>query len=485
MSTVIKVGLFATICLVILGYLVLRIEDVSLFSVSTQTVDATFDSVVGLDDKAAVRIAGVRVGRVDGIGLDGARARVSLRLETPVELTEGTTANISTVGMLGEKYVELVLGPPGAPPLPEGAVLIGTAPMTFDQAMAKLNDVAESIQGVTGTLKGEGGEESPLSRLITNLEATSADIRALLADNRQQLNATIGNFERFSSTLATELPRLTAQIERVLGQVDTLVAENRDNLKDSLANIRAATERAQASVDNMNQITGKIASGEGTVGKLVQDDEAHAQLMSALGSVEKGVVTLTDTLGKVGKLELDLGIEGAYLSQVEESRAAFSLNVDPQSGRFYRVEIVDDPRGRVRRKTDVVTVIDEAGNRETTTTETVKTEETTTLSAQFGLKLGDARLRAGLFESTGGAGIDYGLLDRRLWFSLEAFDFSRQEDLDPHVRLSGRYFVNPHLYVMGGYDDFLVKDRESVFLGAGIRWRDDDLKYLLGSVPRF
>lgn len=485
MSTVIKVGLFATICLLILGFLVLRIEDVSLFSGPSKTVDATFDSVVGLDDKAAVRIAGVRVGRVDGIGLDGARARVTLRLETPVELTEGTVANISTVGMLGEKYVELVPGPPGAPPLPEGAVLKGTAPMSFDQAMAKLNDVAESIQGVTGTLKGEGGDESALSRLINNLEATSSDIRALIAANSRQVTATIGNFERFSGTLATELPRLTAQIERMLVQVDTVVAENRENLKDSLANIRAATERAQTSVDNMNQITGKIASGEGTVGKLVQNDDAHAQLMSALGSVEKGVTTLTETLGRVGKLEMDLAMEGAYLTDVEESRAAFSLNVDPQSGRFYRVEVVDDPRGKVRKKTDVVTVTDQSGLSKTTTTETIKTEDTTTLSAQFGLKLGDARVRAGLIESTGGGGIDYGLLDRRLWVSLEAFDFSRQQDLDPHVRLSGRFYVNPNIYLMGGYDDFLVKERESIFLGAGIRWRDDDLKYLLGSVPKF
>jgi hypothetical protein len=34
---------------------------------------------------------------------------------------------------------------------------------------------------------------------------------------------------------------------------------------------------------------------------------------------------------------------------------------------------------------------------------------------------------------------------------------------------------------VGGYDDPL--ERDSFFLGGGIRWRDDNLKYLLGSVP--
>ena len=38
---------------------------------------------------------------------------------------------------------------------------------------------------------------------------------------------------------------------------------------------------------------------------------------------------------------------------------------------------------------------------------------------------------------------------------------------------------------MGGYDDPLVSDRDAFFLGAGIAWSDEDLKYVLGSVPRF
>ena len=58
---------------------------------------------------------------------------------------------------------------------------------------------------------------------------------------------------------------------------------------------------------------------------------------------------------------------------------------------------------------------------------------------------------------------------------------NRDDDQDPHVRLSTRWLFHPNLYLMGGYDDFLEDD--SFFLGGGIRWRDDYLKYLLGSVP--
>lgn len=484
MSTAVRVGLFMTVCLLVLGYFILKIEDYDLFARGNQRIDAVFDSVAGLDDKAAVRVAGVRIGRVDGVGLDGARARVTLRLEQPLKLTRGTTASIATSGLLGEKYVELVPGPPDAALLPPGTVLEGTTPITFDQAMAKLNNVADGIQNVTGSLSGQGGD-TPVSRLIANLEAVSAEIRDLVQANKAQVNATVGNFERFSATLADQLPKLTAQIERVMAQVDAVLAENRENLKGSMANIREMTDRVQTSVDNLNEITGKIASGEGTIGKLVNSDEAHTQLMSALNSVDSGVKSLSDTLGRVQKLKLNLGIEGSYLSELSESRTVVGLDLDPQSGKFYHVEVVDDPAGKLRDKTQVITTTHPDGTQEEETIHTLTRENQTTVSAQFGFKFGDARLRAGLFESKGGAAIDYGFLEDKLWLSLEAYDFSRPNDLDPHLRLSGRWWLSPNIYLMGGYDDPLVKARDSLFVGGGIRWSDDDLKYLMGSVPKF
>ena len=42
------------------------------------------------------------------------------------------------------------------------------------------------------------------------------------------------------------------------------------------------------------------------------------------------------------------------------------------------------------------------------------------------------------------------------------------------------------VFVTGGWDDFLNRSRkaDSLFFGAGLRWSDDDIKYLLGSIPR-
>jgi phospholipid/cholesterol/gamma-HCH transport system substrate-binding protein len=300
----------------------------------------------------------------------------------------------------------------------------------------------------------------------------------------------VKNFERFSATLAEELPALTQQIQRMLEQVDAVLAENRGNLRDSMANVKEVTEKIQVSVENLNEITEKIASGQGTVGKLVNSDEAHDQLMNALGSVEKGVNALGDTLGRVQKLQLGLGLEGAYLSELEDSRSAFRLDLYPrgpdESPRYYRVELVSDPRGRLTEKTERVTVTLPDGTTETTVTERVTLDESKyNWSAMFGFPFDERRgsLWAGIIENSAGVQVDYSFLERKLGLSFEAFDFGRESDLDPHLRLTGIWNIRPYLFVKAGYDDPLVERFRSPFVGAGVRWTDDDLKYLFGSLP--
>ena len=478
MSNAVKVGFVATLCLVLLAVFIWKIEDLNPFGVKGQRVDAVFRSVAGLDDKATVRLAGVRVGRVDGIGLEGRMARVSLVLDRPLPLTQGTTARIANLGLLGEKYVELVPGPPEAPPLPPGAVLPGETPPSFDDAMAKLQDIGSSIQQVTGAISGES-----INRLLASLEATSEEIRALVAENRATVGSTVRNFDAVSGTLARELPRLADEMQRTVAQIASLVEANRGNVDASLANVRTLTERLQTSVDNLNQISGKIASGEGTIGKLVNSEEGYNEVISTLDSIQGGVETLSSTLGAVQRFKFDLDLHGSYYDTAEDWQSSFHLNIDPQDGKhLYRGGITNTPGGRRRTKTQTFTTTRPDGSVESETVETFTVEDRYVINALFGLRAPrDLRLWAGLIENTAGGQVELPLFDRRMLMSFEAFDFSREDDKSPHLRLSGRWLFHPNLYVIGGYDDLLEED--SLFLGAGIRWSDDNLKYLLGAVP--
>lgn len=487
MGNVIRVGLFTAICLAMLGLLIWKVEDWTPWGTKGKEISAVFDSVAGLDDKAAVRVAGVRVGRVDGIGLEGRQAKVRIVLERPLDLTLGTTATIANLGLLGEKYVELIPGPAGAPQLPEKAVLVGTTPISFDQAMAKIQAIGDSIQGITGGLSGALAGESggvSLGQLMTSLAQTSDEIRLLVAENRAQIGRTIGNFEQVGANLAGELPRLSAQLQETAQQISEILAENRGNLSGSMENVRKVTSDIQTSVTNLNKITDKIASGQGTIGKLVNDEQAHDELVATLDSIKGGVKTLSNTLGAIQKFKLDLDLQGTYLVDREESPSTFRLDVDPgDDKRLYRVAFGSTPDGKQKTKTQTFTTTRPDGSVEVETVETFTREDARVATALFGYRTSrDLRLWAGLVENSGGVSVEMPLAQKKFWLSLDAFDFSREGDLAPHLRLTGRWQFHPNLYLLGGYDDPLEND--SLFFGAGVKWSDDNLKYLLGSIPK-
>jgi phospholipid/cholesterol/gamma-HCH transport system substrate-binding protein len=124
------------------------------------------------------------------------------------------------------------------------------------------------------------------------------------------------------------------------------------------------------------------------------------------------------------------------------------------------------------------------GTTSTTTTQTTDYKDELAITAMMGWRWNDFALRAGVIESRGGAAIDYQLFKSRLRFSAELFDFSRPNSYAAHGKLSTRYYFSPSVYMTGGWDDFLNRSRkaDSLFFGAGLRWSDDDLKYLLGAV---
>ncbi|HEY0783376.1 MAG TPA: MlaD family protein [Thermoanaerobaculia bacterium] len=495
MSQLVKVGLFATVCMVVLAVLIWKIEDLNPFSQGGQHLAAVFDSVAGLDDKAAVRIAGVRVGKVDGIGLEGngRRAKVTLALDKPIPLTEGTTARIANLGLLGDKYVELVPGPTSAPKLKDDAVLAGKTPVSFDDALAKLDNIGDSIQQVTGGLGGANLGHS-VQDLIASAQATSQQLHDLIAENRANVAATLRNTDAASETLKTQLPIIAMQTQQTIDLVRAMLEENRGNLSASMQNARVVTDKLQTSVDNLNDITGKISKGEGTVGKLVNSDEAYNSVVKTLDSIKGGVDNLSGTLGAIQRFKLELNLDAYKLSKssltdpllAQNSRTSFGVTIDPSDNlHLYRVGISAVPDGQLKRQQQRFTITNPDGTTTTSTVDTLTRQDNYVFTALLGFKAPyDMRFWGGLIEGRGGVEAEYLWRRYNLWFAVDAFDFNREDDKNAHLRLLAKWQFHPNLYLQGGYDDVLEK-RRSLFVGGGIRWTDDNLKYLLGSLPKF
>jgi len=104
-------GLFVVVGLAAVAFLAFRVGEAPFSDKGGLPLYATFDEVSGLKPLAPVDIAGVRVGRVTAITLDeDYRAKVSMDLDSGLELPIDTSASIITGGLLGDRYVSLQLG---------------------------------------------------------------------------------------------------------------------------------------------------------------------------------------------------------------------------------------------------------------------------------------------------------------------------------------------------------------------------------------
>ena len=105
------VGLFVLIGIACLGYLAIKLGKLEVLSDSGYTVYADFPTVAGLKRGDPVEIAGVKVGRVESMGLADDRARLVLRVDDGIKLQEDVIASVRARGLIGDKFV---LVSPGA-----------------------------------------------------------------------------------------------------------------------------------------------------------------------------------------------------------------------------------------------------------------------------------------------------------------------------------------------------------------------------------
>ena len=133
------VGLFVLVGIACLGYLAIKLGKLEVFGASGYTVYADFPSVAGLKVGDPIEIAGVRVGRVESLGLsEDDRARVILRLNEGVKLQEDTIASVRARGLIGDKFVLLAPGGSDKPIPPGGRIRETESPPDIPDLIGKI-----------------------------------------------------------------------------------------------------------------------------------------------------------------------------------------------------------------------------------------------------------------------------------------------------------------------------------------------------------
>jgi phospholipid/cholesterol/gamma-HCH transport system substrate-binding protein len=455
------VGIFAIAVMAILSFMTFRVGEFSIGKKSGYVVYAYFNNTAGLSEKTRVKIAGVSAGTVEDIVLIDGTAKVAIRIDKNVRLYSDAVALIKSSGLLGDKFMEISIGSEG-PELEDGDVIINVI------EVAEVDDLVKNLTDVSAYLNDFMKEVTSreisihINNIMANLDEITARINTTLEGDMDTLSRIARNIEEITESLKDETPEILASLNSAVYRLDMLLEETSPSIM-SIAN------RTDSTMGEVEEIAAKINSGEGTIGKLVSDERLYDQIASAAGGV-------SNTISRVDRFRTFITFRGDYLYKVRDGKGTFTVELSPRENKSYILGIVSDPVGRV-----TVTETTVGG----TTTREEKVEQRLEFIAQFARRFSDSTLRIGLTENTFGLGADQHLFNDRVKLTFDAWDFGEDEALaeDPHVRIGADIYPTKHIFISGGYDNALNSHRAGYFLGGGIRFEDEDFKYLFGSMP--
>jgi phospholipid/cholesterol/gamma-HCH transport system substrate-binding protein len=264
-------------------------------------VNALFSTAQDLKVGDNVKMAGVLIGRVEGISLTNQSVEVAMKIHPGIIVKTDSKASVRFTGLMGQNFVSVTFGSTEAPKVTEGTVLQTEEQPDLNAVMVKLNDAADGIKRFGDAFSGDKisnlvgplvdfvkQNSGNISSTITNIDNITGQIasgqgtfgRLIYRDDLY--NSALGTVTNLQEAV-TEARSVITGITNGQGTVGKLVTD------DTLYNATTA------SMTNLNQILQKVNRGQGTVGKLVNDQEFYTNAKVTLQKVDKAADSLEDS----------------------------------------------------------------------------------------------------------------------------------------------------------------------------------------------
>jgi len=240
-------------------------------------VSVLFTNTGGLEKGANVMANGVVKGRVHSIDFQQGFVRVEARLDDDVVLFDDFIATIESPTMMAGQVLSFHTGKSGRR-LTNYIDLNGTNPMSMSETMEKIKDFAGRIETTLNRLDsvlidahavmGDTANQQNLAKLMTNAAGVAEQSNDMLRDNREKLDQSLSDL-RIAMANARELTEsLNNRSDGTLAKVDSALTE-----------LTGVAGEVRTLVANLN-------SPEGSVGKIIHDDEFYQRLNATLQEVD-------------------------------------------------------------------------------------------------------------------------------------------------------------------------------------------------------
>jgi phospholipid/cholesterol/gamma-HCH transport system substrate-binding protein len=424
MKKEVKLGLFLIAAFAVFAYFIIKTESCSEFISKGKryAVYGKFASVAGMYTTAPVRLAGVQIGIVDSITLEGRNAVVRLMIDNGVQIMDDARAIISTIGFVGEKYVEIVykkeFNIPNPSVIEPGGEILTIEPFNLDEVKTKFDNIYDRTIQITDSLNdilSDKYTKDALRTTFLNLRSVSESLKTMLAADGS-VGRTVEDFPQISAKLG----RTADRVDRMISEMDSAFNDRRQGILKEFKDASGQIERITA---DLAKISGDMRQGRGTAGKLLQDEELYKRIDDSVSSAQALLQDLEKKKKSLDAITFNYAVHFDYFTRLKKARSALEMDIstphflvmtgvneDPVSG---------DPR----------------------------------FTAMGGKKIAIFSLSAGLIESDIGAAVRMSLLDYRLNLDLSAYRFYREKS--PVLKAMLRFSLSKNVNIQAGYYDLL------------------------------
>ena len=231
-----------------------------------------------------VQMLGVNIGRVQRFKIDSTGVAIRLELEGEYDVPSDSHVLLKSSGLLGGMVADIVPGE-SKTRVGNGATLPGQSEEAMTDTANRVAIQVEAVLGRVQRLMSDSNIDS-IGKTTGNLEAGSGQMRKLLAD----VNVAVNDQRRELSTLSASLQRSAAGFEKVATGPE---------IQNSLKQVDAATARMDAVMTSLEKtstaveaVMARLDRGEGTIGKLMRDEEVYRNMNAAMLNMNKATVNI-------------------------------------------------------------------------------------------------------------------------------------------------------------------------------------------------
>lgn len=277
-------------------------------------------SLSGLEVGSPVKYSGLRVGRVDAVGLlkeNVGVIEVVLSLDGDTPVAEDSKANLGSMGITGLKYIELTRGSqearlrkPGEI-IPEGVSLIDDLTDQAGEIARKVQVTIDNINELTGP-----DMKARVAKLLDSSERALVQVEGLLEENRDSfklLSARLAVTADEVSQIASGLNETVSRANQLIANAEPRITRTLDNTAKLMNEFRGSREKIDRALDATSDVLEKVGRAMGSEG-------AGGLVTSVQSILDRTMLMITQSRENV--------VEGlSYLRDTAENMSAFSQKI--------------------------------------------------------------------------------------------------------------------------------------------------------------